>query len=303
MKHTLKNEIEKYFALKSGYGAYKVEIPSDGSFFWTFNDGTEYGVFFEYQGDDIFERFSGTELKSDFKIIEGTGPVRVIMLACKIYSLRNEFSLLCEDFADPGNNGEKRNQILNNPLHWWEQWKNLLGNSQKNKRVYDVIGELLALLRLCELGKSPFWSAAELSSHDIETADESYEVKSTLSKSMSHIHANSQYQLSSEKSVYLIFTRMEKSAEGHSIDDLIKKIEAYQPEYIIKYRAYLIENGFEEGNHSRKVRYKMLERRKLLIDESFPHIDEKLFIDGKLPDRVTHLEYDVDIDGLEYVNW
>lgn len=303
MNNKFRNEIEKHFALQGGYGAYEIHSHVPGCQFWVFNDGKEFGVFFEYEGEDIFEKFSGTELKSDVRRIENTGSIRVIMLTSRIYALRNEFSFICEDFVDPGEKGEKRKDILEQPATWWERWKILMGNSQHNKMVYDVIGELMAVLKLCELGKDPFWSAIELSSHDIESGGESFEVKSTLNKSLSQIHISSQFQLMSEKPLYLIFTRLEKSLEGQCVNDLIKKIKIYQPEKSILYNAYLCENGFEEGNHARKEKYKILERRKLLVDDTFPRITEKLFIDGKMPAEVTHLEYDVNIDGLKFENW
>ena len=107
-----------------------------------------------------------------------------------------------------------------------------------------------------------------------------------------------------EKPLYLVFTRLEESAHGKSIDDLLKEISKYTPDSIPAYESYLKERGYPFGNHKRKMRkYVLLERRKYLVDESFPSITANSFPDGKKPDNITHIEYDIDLESLSYEEW
>lgn len=299
----LRKEIEGYFALKTGYGAYEIENLETDNRAWVLLSNSEYGVFFEYAGEEINETFSGVRLKSDIKILEDEGTINVLVLSCGEKELRNEFSLICENFVDTGEDGNHRMQIARNPLSWWKRWCELLGNVQGNKMVYDIVGELYSVLKLCETNKKPFWSATGLSSHDIETETDSFEVKSTLNKEKRSIHVSSQFQLSADKPLYLIFTRLEASENGKSIDDILYEISKYQPDKTVSYNKYLEEKGYSKGNHSRKKKFVILERRKYSIDEAFPSITEDSFCNGKIPDNIMHIEYDVSLDGLDFENW
>ena len=53
MKSNIRSEIEQYFALKTGNGAYSITSVGEESPAWAFRQGTEYGVLMLYDGDDI----------------------------------------------------------------------------------------------------------------------------------------------------------------------------------------------------------------------------------------------------------
>lgn len=298
-----RNEIDNIFALKSSNGAYKIKTISSEFPAWVFTSNDEYGVFFDYDGDSINESFSKVTIRNDQLIIGESEKHNVLLLTCFDKTYRKEFSFLCEEFISPGENGENRYQLLRQPLNWWRKWKELMGNAQGNKMVYDVVGELSALLKLFDLGEKPYWSAVGLSIHDIEAQSASYEIKSSIIKDRSVIHISNQFQLQSGIPLFLIFTRLEKSLSGDSIDDLMDKIKSYDPGNIQLYEEYLKNKGFVQGNHSRKIKYSVLERRKYIIDDDFPKITEEMFKDNKYPSNITHLEYDVNLDGIKYINW
>ena len=61
--HTLRDEIEKRFALQSDFSAYKLQNLEPEYPAWVIRSSNgEYGVAIEYDGDDIFEMFSGATL-------------------------------------------------------------------------------------------------------------------------------------------------------------------------------------------------------------------------------------------------
>lgn len=299
--NAIRKEIEEKFAVKSGNGAYSIQSCND--YAWVLRQETEYGVFVRYAGEDISESFSGASLYSRVMNIEDEGTINTLVFSCTNSLLRNEFSLVCEDFLSFCEDESNSNGMVNSPMQWWKNWKDLLGDAQKKKMIYDIVGELMSVLKLCELGQKPFWSATRLGTHDIELEEASYEVKSTLKKDRTQIHVSSQFQLSSEKPLYLIFTRLEESDTGDSIDELLEKIGMYEGSFIKDYNKYLEERGLNYGNHNRKKKYVILEQRKYAINENFPKISATTFSEGKLPKGISHVEYDVSLDGLPFENW
>ena len=55
------------------------------------------------------------------------------------------------------------------------------------------------------------------------------------------------------------------------------------------------------GNRNKK--YKKLEGRIYEVDDSFPRIVQSSFKNDKYPNAITHIQYTVDLDGIEYSTW
>ena len=303
MKSSIREEIEQYFALHSGDGAYLIGALGKDYPAWVIKENGRYGVFVLYDGKDIYESFSGAIIQNRSLNIGESGQKKVLVLSSDNTALRNEFSLICEDFVVPGSAGERRSKLINHPLEWWEHWKSLLGDAEGNKMVFDIVGELWAVLKLYEIGEKPYWSAAKLNSHDIELTDESYEIKTTLKKEDAVIHVSSQFQFASDKPLYLVFTRLEESLTGKSIDDLLNEISSYESKYLQEYNQYLETKGYGIGNHYRKKKYVLLERRRYIVNDSFPRITDASFKNNEIPKGITHIEYTVNLDGLPHDNW
>lgn len=303
MNSNLCKEIQSHFALKSSEGAHEITSLNSENRAWSFSYYNKYGVFMQYDGDPVSEAFAGAEVHDQTVTLERFGTFRVIMLSCEDNSVRNSFATICEDFISPEKN---RRTALKSPLTWWKNWKELLGNAQSEKMVYDIIAELMAVVKLYKENRKPYWTASKMNSHDIEMIDEeiSYEVKSTINKSKSQIHISSQHQLLSDRDLYIVFTRLESSEQGKSIDELLVELAAYDKDVVSTYNKYLENKGLKFGNHQRKHdKYRVLERRLYKVDSSFPKITQKEFAGEKFPDNIVHIEYDINLDGLVYENW
>ena len=61
--------------------------------------------------------------------------------------------------------------------------------------------------------------------------------------------------------------------------------------------------GFERGANIRNKKYKLLEKRKYEVDDSFPQITQASFKGEKYPDAITHIEYTINLDGITYTSW
>lgn len=302
MDNALVNEIREFFAAKIP-GRCLLENVLRAYPAYGYMDAGEFGVAVPYDGKKIIaEHFANAQLHSRTVMDSDSRPLPLLTLTCSDDAYRMEFAVLCAQFLDPGQSGENRKELLADPLRWWTNWKNLLGNSVTEKKAYSVIAEMMTLYQLYKKNPEVRWAAVDHGgSQDVETSDTDYEVKSTLDKSDTTITVSSQWQLkrNSERRLMLYFFRMEKSQNGESVNDMAEKLKQ------AGYDAPLLESelmkiGFEQGTSARNEKYKILEERKYPVDEDFPRITAESFVDGKIPERVIKFSYTIDLEGLRY---
>ena len=265
---------------------------------YVYRNGDTFGVAIPYINTrTVSEHFSNVQLLS-----LASGDEYYLILTCTKDSLRNKFAFFCCQFVDTENDGNQRNQITDNPIEWWNQWKMLLGNASVNPMVYDVIGELEVLYRVYQSDKSAIWAADHAGTQDIETSTASYEVKSTINKYKQVVTISSENQLKKHhgKKLFLCFCVFEESIQGNSINDLVRNLvnAGYNRDLL---DDQLAKRGFEKGASSRDHKFRINDRIfKYEINDSFPRLTKESFKDDKIPDRISHIVYDVDLSGMDY---
>jgi hypothetical protein len=166
--------------------------------------------------------------------------------------------------------------------------------------IYDVIAEMKCLLELHKKGLSPKWSATNLGTHDIESSNGAYEVKSTINKTDMIIHISSISQLSNTNNydLYILFCRVELSELGYCIDDLYNELikVGYNKKELIK---YLDQKGYSVGKNERYTKYVVREVLKFEVNDSFPKVTAESFKDNKLPLGIDAFTYSVDLHNLK----
>ena len=296
MNTDLLNEIRRSFAANIG-GRYELQnLPQDAKAYTVSLHG-EYGVIISYNSDeDIYEDASNICIST--KSLSFGGIVnRYLALTCYDPALREKFADLCYHFVDPGDNNEDRNKLLSRPLEWWKYWTEMLGDSNSKKSSYDVLAELIALDYLYKDDPTIQWT--DSGTHDVESATNSYEVKSTVKKSESHITISSRHQLECANQLELLFFRLEKSQSGFSINNVAKSLErhGYDRKLLEK---QLEKRGLIKGMSVRETKYTLLEVRKYLIDDKFPKVVEKSFKNDVFPPNIIKIEYTIDLEGIDY---
>ncbi len=260
---------------------------------YAFKSTKEYGVYLQYDGGILIdEKFNSIKLYS--ASVEGKN---VLILSCNNFKLMNTFLSIAFDFI----NIDNRVDILHNPYNWFERWKETIGNYNKELMVYDVIGELECFVQLYLNYGQVTWSAMHFGTHDLEANGMAYEVKTTLNKSANQITISSAKQLDSDNNnnLFLLFTRVEKSENGHSIDDLMKIIKQLGVD-TSQMEEYLNEKGYSEGKKERYIKYIVRNIFKYSIDDTFPKITEKQFKNNKIPDGIISMNYVVDLANINY---
>jgi hypothetical protein len=295
----LLNEIRSGFANLTEGGMLSLgtlEVPYNG---WVFREEERFGVALELPAAmTISERFAGARLSTSDR--EFAGEIHhLLRLESSYEALRNEFAVVCAQLIDPGDRGNARKALLADPLAWWANWRQLLGNAVREHNAYSVLGELLAFERLRHQGRNPEWLGPLAGSVDLETPTAGYEVKSTICRYESVIHISGQFQLApvEGRKVFLVHQRLEPVPYGDSIEMVGERLrrDGVRGESM---ERLLSQCGLEAGCAARMETFKLLESRLFVVDENFPRITPASFTNGVVPEGILGIEYQVDLSGL-----
>lgn len=298
---SLLEEIKLFFASTfrgaQGLSSLPPEYPA-----WAIRHGSDFGVAVKWDRDTpLSEHFSNAHLHSEhISILDYNGPA--LLLTMDHEDLRNEFASVCEQFLNPGKDGSHRKAILENPLDWWTNWKELMGNAIHDKAPYSVMCEMMALRYIRTFDPAAEWTAAKSGTHDIESENHSYEVKSTVKRYDSSVTISGQFQLLTPKPLDLYFFRVEESPVGFSINDMRDLLvnDGYSSSQL---ESELKKAGYEIGASARDRKYAILEKLVYPVDDEFPKITASSFKGDVIPDGISHIQYDVDLKNLKHTSW
>ena len=267
---------------------------------WTVKLNDSYGVAIPYAGSEaINESFANAKLYSTIIPMTGQSPVSAIVLRTGAENIEGPFSTLCAELIEPGAEGEHRLEILADPVAWWKDWKELLGNRNIDERIYDTLGELCVLKTLISAGEEAAWNGPDGASYDIELPDRFVEVKSSTVRDRKEVTISSQFQLDPpNKRLELVFCQFEPTiCSGESIDSVVKWFEdiGYNVNTI---NEKLLSKGFEIGMSSRKRTFLLHNMLMYTVDENFPRITPASFVGGTMPAGITKKSYSVDLSGM-----
>lgn len=257
------------------------------------------GVAIQIDKDIIInERFNKVFIENYYFEIDDVF-TKVIFLYTKEPRISEKYGALCLNFLSLDN----REMIKNNPIEWFCEWRDLLGDSTRKKMIFDFVGEMSVLLKLQKDGKSPVWNSITKGTFDITTSDNVYEVKTTHCKSCNAITIHSQFQLDTDginKDLYIAFVKVEENNAGESIDSLANELieNGFNKNEL---EDYLNTNGYYAGKNERYKKFIIHETRLYKVDEKFPSITKDSFVDRKLPNNVIKFEYTLSLDGLDYL--
>lgn len=270
-----------------------VEIKQENNMkFYTFVMNDEMGVGIIYNKiDEIHESFNSFSLCTKTYFYDEKNTTFIMLLKKGKKGLK-DFSRVCASFVCE----ENRNSIILNPIDWWEEWRQLIGNTNKEQAIYPLIAELLLYYYVYKNDSTAKWNYHTYPTHDIESDSKTYEVKSTLSKYNSIIHVSSENQLKRGKNpLFLFFVRMEESLDGLCLEDVLNKFCSEKKSELM----CSIKKAYPNlQTHQKKKKFKILDIRKYVVDDNFPvlNIDR-----NQIPSCINHISYDIDLLGLTNV--
>lgn len=245
---------------------------------------------------EINEEFSSVKLVSVKKSFNGVVRTLLMLMYDGVVPPRS-FAALSAEFLYPGEHGEFRDALLENPSTWWREWKELLGNENVELRVYDVLGELCVLRILSEKHPEvPYaWHGPQGATFDIHAPNDLFEVKSTVVKGDKRIVVHNAFQLDARGvPLHLMFCVFEASNAGESINDLVEDLTAKGILDFDRAEEYLKGLGFAKGRSIRDKKYLLLSVSQYEVDDRFPIINP-------LPTGVVDLEYTVELGAFSCV--
>lgn len=271
---------------------------------WTLSDVSSYGVGLLYDGrEEINESFANARIVSKDVVFEGGYIKHALILTASSENIEGSFAALCASLVTPGEDGKNRASILNSPLEWWIEWKELLGNKNIDPRIYDVLGELCVFKELLKQGEDISWNGPNRSSYDIEMDSRFVEVKSTIARDKREVSISNHFQLKPEgKPLWLVLCQFEPTViSGISIDGIVDELE------MMGYNTYAIneklsEMGFEQGMSARKKTFILHDMLQFTVDDSFPRVTPESFVGGVMPIGITKFTYTVDLSGMPAVS-
>lgn len=291
--------IENWDTSAKGYAAEIIMLFEVGYPAWTIKTNEVYGVAIPLPDNvEVAEKFSGAKLYND--IIELNGQKEnVLLLVTELEDIKYPFATLCAELITPGDAGILRREVEENPVNWWKQWKELLGNKNIDERVYDVLGELYTLRYLAKRGRMAIWNGPNSATYDIECDCMYYEVKSTMAREKRQITLNNHFQLDPPdgKELKLILCQFEVAQTGYNIDSLVDELIQYgYSKQDLNQKLEVL--GFEQRNSARKRCYMLHAMIEYDVDDKFPAIRESSFVGGVLPKGVQTITYTISLDGV-----
>ena len=276
------------------------DLADAGYLSWAIKTSDEFGVAMPVTPNkEISEYFAGAHYYTGKIILNDEREQQVLMLTTSKTEVEEQFASLCAELLSPGENGELRHEIMNDPAIWWMQWKDLLGNKNVDMRVYDTLGELWTLAYLAKQGEQPEWNGPNGATYDIDCDGYFTEVKSTTSRNKRQITLSNLFQLDppNGQKLFLVLCQFESALTGMSINSLVDDLETLGYSKVAL-NDKLGKLGLEKGKTARSKKYILHAATRYTVDEKFPAIRESSFIGGSLPEGVMSLTYTVTLDGI-----
>lgn len=288
-------------ATPSGYASPIKEITELGYRCWALRTEVSCGVAVPLPDSStvVRENFSNVSFYTDDLHIADNELEYCLILMSNAEVDNIPFATLCTEFISPGDDGVFRQELIENPLAWWREWKNLLGNRTVDEIVYDVLGELLVLAHLARQGKDAVWRGPERSTYDIDCGNLYVEVKSSVARNKREVTLNNRFQLCPPEGsqLRLVLCQLEAAQLGHNIESVLSDLVGmgYDASTL---NAKLDKLGLGVGKSARRRCYMLHDMVEYVVDDDFPAIRDESFVGGSIPQNVKSFTYTLSLDGL-----
>ncbi len=272
---------------------------------WIVKSGGRTGVAIPYMGEKKFyAKFAKVELERVQSPKEQGYWLFLSMDSDESKEIKLQFATICKDFIRIGSNGDIRQETAKHPEIWWAKWRSLLGDSAHSQMVYDLVGELIVWKYLLKQGYNPLWTGSNKKRIDFTAGAKKWEVKSTTNRTKLLVTVHGQYQLFAKagESLQLVFCRLEESDKGETVNTLAESLKTIGIDAVFLEKE-LKALGLREGSIARNRRFQLLEIRVYDVDDNFPAITPKSFVEGKFPAGIIELDYTIDLANIAFSTW
>ncbi|BAC15291.1 hypothetical protein [Oceanobacillus iheyensis HTE831] len=283
----------------SNYNAgpyFRIESIDNSSFLLKAKD--EYGVAIEVDKEvKLNERFNQLRLYTTEGEMDGK-ETNLLNLSTTSLDYVDQFFMVAADYIDLN----KRQLLMKEPLEWWDNWRELLGNAIVEKPVYSVLAELLVLNYLQDRinPNNLNWVGYKGSTYDISKEDLGIEVKSSINKFDNSITISNQYQLHSglTHEIYVLKFEPSQNQIGITIDDIVLELvkNGYSERKVEK---GLTELRLSKNSASRRKKFILLGCKKYNIKDVVPLNVEQAMSNFLDFDLVKKISVEIDLSNIK----
>ncbi|MDY6392592.1 MAG: PD-(D/E)XK motif protein [Bacilli bacterium] len=263
---------------------------------WLIRSANEYQIAIPFSSEEEYvDEFVGIKMNTGILNVEGE--VHRVLYLHVVDSVNMEkFMPIAYQFLQV----RFRREILKDPYAWFDEWRDIFGDSIKRKSIFDVLGEMLAFREILKFDKTVKWMGPKSGSQDIVGKDHLYEVKTTTSKKETIVHINSAIQLLGEKPESLILVRLEAKPYASSIDSVEAELVAMGiPEDDIE--ECLHQKGLTKGSKYRKITYDLIEVLSYNVTKDiFPQITLKQLNENAPLKNIIDYELMLSLDSVPH---
>ena len=225
--------------------------------------------------------------------------------------LYNRFNTFCSTVVGKKIFESKSNYV--SAKETLQELREFIKSSQESllssEEIKGLIGELLVLKRIVLKNPDAFesWHGPDAMRHDFRKNNISIEVKSSSLKDSKKCKINGHDQLEKpdDTELYFVYNRLEQDDKGHSIPSLVKQIEELGISRI-DLEKKLNDAGFD-FDKSRKYeentrKYRLIDEFFYIVNDHFPKLTSASFPNGNLPDKVTDIVYQINLDNVTHLD-
>jgi hypothetical protein len=237
---------------------------------------------------------------------EGEREQAFIDIKCEDVRLKDLFSKFCDELLlackrAPEAAASATESVL-------ERYRDLLGPGSRSLLTEEALRGLLAELHVLEsvAAESPatamqIWTGVDKMRHDFTGATASCEVKASIiiDEVKVRIHGLRQLEAPPQNPLYLLIERMEKvPTGGDCLPECIDRLEAAGLNRFELLTA-LSKVGVAAADLDAysTVRFRLLERRAYLVGDDFPRLVHSMLKGHQGEDRISAVEYALDLTG------
>lgn len=232
-----------------------------------------------------------------------------LALQCLAERVRPQFGLLADDILDAVAADPSRADLLTRQTV--ERWKELLRDERARllgqSQLSGLYGELLFLEQLA-FHHGPWvlrsWTGPQGNRHDFEFKNASFEVKTTLNNNEMVVAFHGARQLEGTKGRPLFVTayQIESTPQGESIPTVLERLYDSGIDRLDMLRKLEKVGYFEsDSGHYAAHRFSVLLTKTLAVDNDFPRITHDTMPTPGVLDRISALQYSVDLGPLDAV--
>lgn len=187
------------------------------------------------------------------------------------------------------------------------RWRELIERAPSELPPREVLigafGELYMLRQLVQYEPNSlrFWNGADRAKHDFLARSTALEVKTTTDRNRLHvtIRGHDQLEPPTNGKLYLALLRLERvGSHGESLFDLVEAITGMGADrMLLLSQLAKLDITYDILNNLKEDRYVVRDELIYRIDETFPKITSASFVGGRLPERVSSVNYQIDLAG------